>query len=246
MASAKRESGIPEWLDLNDEIAGQISTRPGGQRCLEGEGELLLIVHEVPEPKVPEREAHFYLRRPDGTWDDGEGGGLRSLRRLVIRYQATIDRYEAAIEEVEEMVGIFEMIRHTGPIARSMRNLKMALNRAVHACDDREVIELRDRAADTQRAAELLYQDAKLTLDFRQAENAQGHQEAAERLNVIAYRLNLLAGFFLPMVALGAIFGMNVRVPDVFASWFWLILATGALLGVALVVAVGWNMRKSK
>jgi Mg2+ and Co2+ transporter CorA len=54
-------------------------------------------------------------------------------------------------------------------------------------------------------------------------------------LNKIAFRLNLLAGFFLPLVALGGLFGMNVDLPDFVQGWFWLIFFGGLTVGGCLV-----------
>jgi len=244
MASTQEPAGLPSWLDLDQELLGQTSNRPGGQRCLAGDGEVMLIVHEVPESRVPERKARFYIRREDGTWDDGSGGGLGSLGGLLDDYQVTIDRYEDEIDEADTAAEVFGLIRHAGPIARSARNLVAVLSRAVEICrDDRVLIELRDRSYEIQRAAELLYHDARLTLEFWQAESAEDHQAAAERLNVIAYRLNLLAGFFLPVVALGGLLGMNVEIPAIFHNAFWIILLTGVVLGMGLLGFASWRLR---
>ena len=245
MARGNKGDGLPQWLDLDSELLGQMSCRPGGQRCLTGDDEILLIVHEVPEPKVPERQAMYFMRREDGQWEDGTGGGLESLGKLLDRYQETIDGYEATIDELETVAEVFAMIRHAGPIARTVRNLNAALESAVNlARDDKKLIDLRDRSTDILRAAEILYHDAKLTLDFWQAESAEEHQEAAERLNVIAYRLNLLAGFFLPLVAMGGLLGMNVHIPEVFQNWFWGILLVGMTAGMVLLGMVGWHMSR--
>lgn len=244
----ENEQGLPSWLDLDVELLGQMSSRPGGQRCLTGDDELLLIVHEVPKLKVPERDARYFIRREDGTWEDGTGQGLNALAALLDRYQSTIDAYEAQVDEVDTAEEVFSIIRHAGPMARSLRNLCSALGQAVDlAREDRVLLELRDRSQDVRRAAELLYHDAKLTLDFWQAESAEEHQLAAERLNVIASRLNLLAGFFLPLVAMGGLLGMNVDIPQEFKQAFWWILMVGGMSGGLLLLAVGWRLwRKPK
>lgn len=240
---------VPEEFDLEEDLRDQLSGRSGTQRYLEGEAEALLIIHEVPKSKEPERDALVFWRKADGQWRGPEGSeGLRGISRLLDRYQAVIDDYEARIDETEEINEVFEMIRHAGPIARSMRNLAGALEAAVTADEDHRIlIGLRDRAREVQRAAELLYSDAKLTLDFWQAESAEEHQEAAERLNVIAYRLNLMAGFFLPLVAVAGLLGMNVEIPDFLQPWFWWILTAGLTLGVIVLFLVGWEgLRKKK
>jgi Mg2+ and Co2+ transporter CorA len=56
---------------------------------------------------------------------------------------------------------------------------------------------------------------------------------------MIAFRLNLLAGFFLPLVALGGLFGMNVDLPDFVNGWFWVIFCGGLVMGGTLVWLVG-------
>ena len=49
----------------------------------------------------------------------------------------------------------------------------------------------------------------------------------------------LPVGFFLPLVALGGLFGMNVDLPDFVDGWFWIIFCGGLLLGGSLVWLVG-------
>lgn len=240
---------LPKNFEIEESLRDQLSSRSGTQRFLVGEREALLIVHEVPEPKVPEREALVFWRQADGIWlGPGGSGGLGEMSKLCDRYQSVIDEYEALIEDTEEVTQVFEIIRHAAPIARSMRNLLAALEAAVPADEEnRTLIGLRDRVREMQRAAELLYHDSKLTLDFWQAESAEEHQQAAERLNSIAFRLNLMAGFFLPLVAVAGLLGMNVEIPGFLQPWFWLILGAGLLLGVIVLFVVGWEgLRKRK
>ncbi|MFT4175938.1 MAG: CorA family divalent cation transporter [Luteolibacter sp.] len=123
---------------------------------------------------------------------------------------------------------------------RSSRHLVQALEQALAIdTDDRRILNLRDRAREIERAAELLYNDARLTLEFWQAENAEKQNQASARLNRIAYRLNLLAGFFLPLVALGGLFGMNVDLPQFIQSMFWGIVSGGLVIGGLLLWVVG-------
>ncbi len=243
MASRKVIRYLPRDFEIEESLRDQLSSRAGAQRFLQGATEALLIVHEVPEPKVPEREALVFWMQADGTWrSPGGSEGLKEMSRLLDRYQAVIDDHEAQIDETEEVTRVFEIIRHAGPIARSTRNLQTTLEAAVSADEDnRTLIGLRDRAREIQRAAELLYHDAKLTLDFWQAESAEEHQQAAERLNAIAFRLNLMAGFFLPLVAVAGLLGMNVEIPGFLQPWFWGILSIGLVLGLIVLFLVGWE-----
>ena len=86
-----------------------------------------------------------------------------------------------------------------------------------------------------ERASELLHNDAKDTLLFWQAEAAEEHAKSGERLGRILFKLNLLAGFFLPLVALGGLFGMNVNLPDFVRGMFWWIFFGGLAVGGLLL-----------
>ena len=243
MAKVSRKGFIPEGFELGEELRDQLSSRSGTQRYIEGGGEALMIVHELPEPKVPERDPIVFWRTPDGSWRGPDNlPGLKRMSELMGRFQNAIDEHEALIDETEDINVVFSIIRHAGPIARSARNMLSVLEAAARDDDDNVSLRgLRDRAGEIQRASELLYQDAKLTLDFWQAESAEEHQEAAERLNTIAFRLNLMAGFFLPLVAVAGLLGMNVDIPPFLQNLFWIIISLGLTLGVIVLILVGWE-----
>jgi len=231
---------LPSNFELEPEILEQLGSRPGHQRCVEGNGELLLVVHDVPKAGIPERDGIFFWKRHTGVWEQNGGRGLTQLSDLLDRYAKAIDCHEEVIDEADTAVEVFAILRHAGPLMRSSRNLVLALEQVLTIDpDDKQIRNLRDRGREIERAAELLYSDARLTLEFWQAENAEMQNCAAARLNRIAYRLNLLAGFFLPLVALGGLFGMNVKLPDFVQSMFWAIFFTGLTIGGVLLFLVG-------
>lgn len=232
---------LPANFDLEPEILDQLSGRPGHQRCVIGDGELLLVVHDVPKPRVPERDAIFFWKRRDGNWASSQGQeGLRDLDRLLDRYAKAIDCHEEMIDEADTAAEIFGILRHSGPLARTSRNLVLSLEQVlVVDHDDRRILALRDRAREIERAADLLNSDARVALEFWQAERSEEQSIAAARLNRIAFRLNLLAGFFLPLVALGGLFGMNVDLPKFVQPAFWVIVGAGLATGGVLLFFVG-------
>lgn len=238
---------IPAGFDLEDEILDQLSSRPGSQRCVVGRDELLLIVHDLPRPRSSEREAIVFWRRRDGVWMDASGTrGLRRLVDLVDRFAAEVKKQEEVVDEADTAAEVFALARIAGPLARSSRHLTIAIEQTVVQDEDsRELKNLRDRCREVERAAELLDHDSKLTLEFWQAERGEEQQAAAEQLNKIAFRLNLLAGFFLPLVALGVLFGMNVDLPHFTKSLFWLIVFFGLSLGGGVLVMVARRTGKS-
>lgn len=228
---------LPPHFRIEEELREQLSSRPGHQRCLEGRGELLLVVHDVPRPRVHERTGIYFWKGHDGRWQQASGPGLSGLAELMERYSKAISEHEAVVDDADTAAEIFAILRHSGPLARSTRNLVQALEQALLIDpEDREIRAFRDRAREIERAADLLNNDARVTLQFWQAERAEQQARSAARIGRIAYRLNLLAGFFLPLVAMGGLFGMNI---DRWSGLFWAVLILGMIIGGVLLIAVG-------
>jgi len=57
--------------------------------------------------------------------------------------------------------------------------------------------------------------------------------------------MNLLAGFFLPLMALSSLFGMNVRIPGFMEPLFWGIFGLGILTCAVLLWLVGHQTGRS-
>lgn len=227
---------LPAHFEIERELREQLSGRAGHQRCVVGSGELLLVVHEVPKAGVAEREALFFWKRNDRCWAQAGGPGVDELGLLLDRYEKMIDGYEEAMDGVEKAEEIFGILKHAGPMARTTRNLVQALEQTLHAePDDREIRAFRDRGKEIERAAELLLMDARETMAFWQAQRSEEQASMAEKLGKTAFRLNLLAGFFLPLVALGGLLGMNVRLPGFLDGMFWVIFFCALVFGGVLL-----------
>jgi len=232
----KEKLELPEHFEIERELREQLGGRPGHQRCVVGVEELLLILHEVPLAGVPERDAVFFWRRRDGRWLQPGGPGSDELDALLSRYAKAIDKNEEQLETTESTEMVFGILRHAGPLARSTRNLVQALEQALaQEPEDREIRDFRDRARELERASELLQSDARETLIYWQAEASEEHAKASDRLGKILFKLNLVTGFFLPLVALGGLFGMNVALPDFVRGMFWWIFCGGLIVGGLLL-----------
>ncbi|MGC4013779.1 MAG: CorA family divalent cation transporter [Luteolibacter sp.] len=235
MSALPEATFLPPQFDCEPVLMDQISNRPGHQRCMVGDGELLLVAHEVPVVGRADREALFFWKRRDGKWIGPDGKpGLLVLEQLLDRYSEAIDAHAAVVDEADTASEIFGILRHAGPLVRASRNLVQSLSQILDVDqDDRQIRALRDRSVDIERAAELLHADTRLTLEFWQAERSEQQSLAADKLNRIVFRLNLLAGFFLPLVALGGLFGMNVDLPAFVKhrSVFWIIVIFGLVTG---------------
>lgn len=224
---------LPEHFDLEPELREQLSSRPGHQRCIEGAGELLLVVHEVPRPGIAQREALFFWKGHEGRWRQQGGTGLSGLGELLDRYEVAIDGHEQAIDHVATAAEVFAILRHSGALVRSTRHLVQALEHLLAIDpDDRAVRGYRDWARDIERAADLLHTNGRVMLEFWHAQRAEQQSRASARLNRITFRMSLVVGFFLPLAALGGWFGLNGDLPRGVELGSAAILLAGVALGV--------------
>lgn len=223
----------------------RLGTRAGRQRAMVADGHLLLVLNELPQPGGFRRGSALFWRDPQGKWRSTLSvEGLRALQRLVESYAQTAQGLEERLDKEEDSAALLhEVVSRCVPLARSARNLHHALQEARQAIDDPELINLRDLAGEAERTLELVREDAKVGLEFLLARKSEVQAEQATRIAAAGHRLNLLAAIFLPVTALGAIFGMNLHHgfegagPVLF--WFITVLA-----GVAGGLLLGW-MRRS-
>ncbi len=233
-------SYLPPHFSIEEELREQLSNRVGSQRCVRSAREMILVLHDVPEPGIPERKARFFWRDQNAHWHGAEKPKLTELHELLDAYARAIDVHEAVVDDADTAEEIFSILRHSGPLLRSSRNLHAALvDASVHSPKDRELRTLKDRAQENERAAELLHADANVALEFFRAVQAEEHAKNSEQLARLGFRLNLLAGFFLPLVALGGLMGMNVNLPAFVKDGFWAIFFWGLLFGSLILLLVG-------
>ena len=238
---------LPESFVLESDLLDQLSSRTGCQRCLVGvHGEMLLVLHDVPKPGEPERKALFFWHDAQKVWHGCDGKGLQGLAHLLDDYAKAIDEQEAIVDDADTAKEIFDLLRKAAPLARSSRNLYHALLDASEKLPkDRDLRLARDRAHENERASDLLYGDARVTLEFIRAERAEEQAKSSDRLARLGFRLNLMAGFFLPLVALGGLMGMNVKLPEFMLDGFWFIFTGGLVVGVLILIAVGYRTGES-
>ncbi len=222
------------WKEVPNRFHERLGDNYGRQRAMFEEEHLLLILHEVPEPGVPEREGLLFWRAPDGVWKtSGPGTGLPALKEFLTRYSERINQLEDDLSEATRAKQFFEILKSANPIRRASRHVSETLQAARdYIIHDRIIISLRDEAQEIGRAAELLLDDAKNGLDFDLAQTAEEQAKAGHELANAGHRLNLLAALFLPLTAIASVFGMNlphgleeVKTPLVF--WGTLVFGLG-------------------
>jgi Mg2+ and Co2+ transporter CorA len=173
---------------------------------------------------VSEREALFFWKTRRDGWRSREvPGGLGGLQDLLERYATVIDGLEENLEFAGKGQQLYEILKHTLPLCRSLRNLVGVLEGVLSLEDgEREIL--------------VLNADAQNALSYFRTESAEEQAEAAQRTDRATMRLNLLAAAFLPLIALTGLFGMNVRNPlEDSQVAFWVVGAVGLASGYGLL-----------
>ncbi len=221
----------------------RLGVRAGRQRAMAADGHLLLVLNAVPDPGVYRRKPVLFWRDPKGAWrSTGSVEGQHSLQRLVQDYERAAQALEDRLERGDDANSLHEVMSHSVPLARAARHLHHALQEARQAVDDPELINLRDLAGEAERTLELVREDTRIALEFLLARKSEEQTEQSGRIAATGHRLNLLAAVFLPVTALGGVFGMNLvhGLEDAGPAVFWLV-AGGAIASGAWLLA--WTRR---
>ncbi len=232
------KSPIPnQWL-VPKRFRERVGEIAGRQRAMVGEGHLLLVLHEVPKPGVPERAARLFWRDKMGAWKAaGLGNGVGPLRQHVTEFEEAVDALEERLRGATTAMQYFQVLKAATPLHRTARNLLRTLQEAREAIDDdRELINLRDRAGEVDRASELLASEARDGLDFTSAQQAEAQAKVSLQLAKDSHKLNTIAAVFLPITALASIFSMTLHSGlESAPPWlFWMIVVAGVALGFTM------------
>lgn len=224
------------WDGLPEAIRARFGHQAGRQRTMFHEGHLVLVTHQVPGPDEAERRAALFWRQPSGTWKStGLKGGLNGLRELVDTYRRKVLELESTAEKAKRASDYFSVLNEVAPILRSARHLHGTLQEAREALPkDPDLIALRDLAQDVERMAELAQTDAKAGLDFTIAKRSEDQAELSEHIARSSHRLNLIAALFLPVSAIGSVFGVNLAhgLEEAGKPWiFWSFVIVAFLIG---------------
>lgn len=230
---------IPRDWKLPDTLRSRLGDEGGRQRAMFAEGHLLLVLHELPKPNDPDRKTRLLWRTPGGTWDSSTlGGGVSGLVKHLAEFAKAIDGLEERLLNAQHARDYFAILQHVTPLWRTTRNLSSTLQEARGlVAGDRELIVARDKAGNLERACELLHADAVHGLDFTVARQGEEMAKASADMARAGHRLNLIAAMFLPVSAVGSVFGMNMvsGLENTASPWvFWIILALGVIIGLVM------------
>lgn len=232
---------IPHNWEVPQVFRGRFGTHAGRQRVMSADGHLLLILHEVPgRPETTDRGARLHWRKPDGTWRSTGSGAqtIAALRSHVEELVVAVDAMEARAAAARRASDWFSLLHESAPLLRIARGLSTTLQEARElAKADRELIAIRDTAQEIERDIELIHGHARAGLDYAIAKAAEDSAASSKHVSEAGHRLNLIAATFLPISALGSLFGMGLAngLEQVQAPWvFWGVAAAALLLGLAV------------
>lgn len=207
----------------------------GPQRTITEADHLLIVLHQPPTPNQRDREHIIFLRTPDGTLlCNGQPNGAEMLAKLMEDYRAVYQSCEEQYEETNDAKSILTLMERLNPLNRASTNLLATMEsaREVHK-RDRTLIGARDEANEISRAFDLLVIDAKNALDYQAAKSAEDQAAQATEMADAQHKLNILAAFTFPVMALATLFGMNLPsgLEEAPPTLFWASLGCGAVIG---------------
>ncbi|MEO8497864.1 MAG: hypothetical protein ABI614_22585 [Planctomycetota bacterium] len=204
---------IPPLWKVPQVFRDRMGEQVGRQRPMIADGHMLLVLHAPPKPNENERQGRFFWRDPQGQWTSKDRGtGINALNKHLEEYEEAIYSLDRLEEKATTSSEYFAILERLSPVHRAASNLHNVLQDARKECPDfRELINLRDRAYEIERTAELLLAEVKNALDVLVAKRAEEQSATSHQMSVASHRLNVLVAFFFPVATLMAIFGANLR-----------------------------------
>jgi hypothetical protein len=236
-------SPIPTAWDVPAIFRSRLGERAGRQRMMAADGHLLMVLHKVPQPGDANREFAIFWRNPKGDWLSTEtGSGLGALNAYFDQWRQAVDRIDDQLQQAPSAEVFFEALQNTTPLLRTIRNTYRTLQEAREEIPEaRAILLARDEAGELERAIDLQHNDAKNGMEFMIARQAEEQARHAHQLVVAGHRLNLIIALFLPLTAIGSVFGMNLAhgLENSYVPWlFWGLLVMALLIGLVLMAGL--------
>ena len=209
---------IPSAWQVPEEFRRRLGTTVGRQRAMQHEGHLLLVLHSPPAPDEDSRRGVLFFRDLEGTWRASNGDrGAVALQNHLDQFTRKLDEYDVMEQQAVRAAHYLPLLEGLAPVVRSARHMHEVLEEARKALpDDRGLIDCRDRAYEISRRADLLYDEAKNSMEVAVVRRAEEQATASHQMMVSAHRLNVLAAMFFPFGTLGAVFGTSLT-----DNWTW-------------------------
>jgi Mg2+ and Co2+ transporter CorA len=207
----------------------------GRQRAIFEDGNLLIVLHDVPGEADLERDEIAILRTADGQYlSEGYDGAEQQLRKLISAYRAKWEECDQMYDQATQAADLFRLLEILAPMNRASTNLAAALQSAREFVkEDKFLIGARDEGYEVSRAFDLLATDAKLKLDYVMAKNAEAASAKTDEMAEAQHKLNILAAITFPLMALATLLGVNLThgLEDRSPVLFYIVLIAGFAVG---------------
>ena len=243
---------LPNQWDVPASFRQRLGTKIGRQRLMVADEQLLLVLHAPPGAKEKMRKGRLFWRDVLGEWSSSEPSeGTQTIQSHLESYEAVIDELDRLEEAASTADRYFQILERLLPLERSTIHQYEVLQEARKECPNcREIIDFRDRAYVIKRTAELLLAATRNSMNLIVVKRAEEHAKASHKMTVSAYRLNILAAFFFPVITVTAILGLDMlRVLQVFGirlapdtaakvvPFMFIVLVLGCL-------GIGWHLMR--
>jgi hypothetical protein len=235
---------LPNTWKVPELFRARLGEGVGRQRAMAAEGHVLLVLHAPPKPGQDDREPRLFWRDEQGQWKSNSlGAGIQALKAHVEQFAEREDQLDTLVETGTGASDYFAVLQAVAPLHRTARNLHSVLQQAREMLpNDREMINLRDRAGEIERSLELLHTDAKNSLDFTVARESEVQTHRSYEMAVSSHRLNVLVAMFFPIATVSTIFGMNLP-HGLGGGWnsplaFWGVIGASFITGLLLTAAI--------
>lgn len=229
---------IPEKWDIPAKLRARVGKTIGRQRTIQEDGHTIILLHQTPNANDKTRKGACCWITPDekvSFHPDTE-----NFDTIFNNYRKKIGHLENEYKTGNSAIQYFKVLEEIVPIHFATIRMASALQMARDLLpNNRQVLLWRDETYELQRETEILQNCAKNALDYHQAKGVEDLSQITYELTKTSHRLNILATFFVPMMAISALFGMNV--PNGYEKGdsphtFWLITAFCIILGIILKI----------
>ncbi len=234
---------LPATWKVPDLFRARLGESAGRQRAMTAEGHVLLVLHAPPKAGQDDREPRLFWRDELGNWkSNSAGAGIQALKAHVEQFAEREDQLDGLVEKGAGARDYFAVLQAVAPLHRTARNLHATLQQAREMLPaDRDLLNLRDRAGEIERALELLHTDAKNALDFTIARESEKQTHRGYEMTVASHRLNVLVALFFPIATVSTVFGMNL--PHGLEHFggpaaFWGVLGASFIAGLLLAAVI--------
>lgn len=231
---------VPHTWQLPEFFSQRLGKTVGRQRVFIEQGQVLIVTHQAPKTGERTRKGILFWRDDQGQWRASSGDhGVQAISKLLQSYEQQLDEYERLETKASQSSDFLALLDNLAPIARSIRNLSDVLQEARTAAPQyTELIDIRDHAYELARAADLLHQDTKNSMEVAVVRRSEEQSVNSLRMAQEAHRLNRLVAVFFPIATLATVFSTTLT-----ENWSWsrtagpfiLLIIVGILSGVGLL-----------